>query len=179
MRSRIVSLLSIAALAFACGRREHRAFFDAEPPPPPPSVIAPPLPPGALSVRWGEIRVPAEMRAGSTAVISVSFMNKSSVTWPDNAAANSEKRDGSYAVRLNHSWAARAASLDERKGGGRANLPHSIAAGETATVAMAIRAPDAPGEYQLVIELLQENVQWFPDRFTTPVRVLPAVPIRK
>ncbi len=178
MRNRFIASLIVIATVAACGRREKRAFFDSTPLPAPVRKSVGPLPAAAMSVRWGEIRVPRELAAGRPAFLSVTFTNTGSAPWPDNAAADPDTRDGRYAVRLNHSWVASGEPIDGRTNGGRTNLPHSIAPGESATVELEIRAPDKPGEYQLVIELLQEMVVWFSnqgaDRFIAPVRVVPA-----
>jgi hypothetical protein len=43
----------------------------------------------------------------------------------------------------------------------RADLPRDVAPGESVQIAIACRAPAAPGEYELKCDLVAEGVTWF------------------
>ena len=42
-------------------------------------------------------------------------------------------------------------------------LPGDVAPGESARVEIALRAPDAPGEYLLEFDMVSEHLAWFED----------------
>ena len=181
MRDRIVAVVVAAALCVACGPREDASapVPNAAPVPNPPAA-APPATPGralpstAFRVQWQPPPVPSEVRANSTITLPVTFTNAGNVPWPDNATAD-PKNDGSYAVRVVHWWTPASGPVEPRKDGQRTNLPRPIAPQETITMPLAVQTPAVPGEYRLVIELVQELVHWFADMgavvLTLPIQV--------
>ncbi len=180
MSQRFVVVLVVAALVAGCGRREERASFDAKPVSTSSPGAAPvnrALPPDAAQVKW-ESPGGREIPAGQTVTLPITFTNAGPVSWPDDVTADPQKKDGSYAVRLVHRWVPAGQPLAPRVGGDRTDLPRPVAPGEKMTVLIGVRAPDAPGNYQLVVELVQELVQWFSDvgaeTLTIPIRVVPA-----
>ncbi|HEV3060899.1 MAG TPA: class I SAM-dependent methyltransferase [Vicinamibacterales bacterium] len=54
---------------------------------------------------------------------------------------------------------------------GRTRLPETLRAGESSSVALTIRAPSNPGEYQLEVDVAHEGVLWFQDRGSEVVRL--------
>jgi len=182
MRARFVVAIAVLAACAGCGRRENRAWFDAKPAATASSRAAPataaPLPPQATQVKWAAPDAPREMAADSFVTLPITFTNAGPAPWPDNATADPQKRDGSYAVRLVHRWLPAGAPLTPRVGGERTDLPRPVAPQETMTLPITVRAPSAPGDYQLVVEMIQELVQWFADTdartLTIPIRVVPA-----
>jgi hypothetical protein len=129
-------------------------------------------------VRWGTLAFPPTVDAGTTVPITVSFTNAGDAAWPDKATADPQKKDGSYAVRLTHTWVRADEVRNDHAGAQRTDLPRPLAPGESIDLRVDVRTPAAPGEYRLVIELVQELVRWFADagaeRLTIPVRVVPA-----
>ena len=175
-RGAIVLVLLAGTGAAGCGRREQPAWFDAQPPP---AVVVAAggsaLPASALKVRWGMLSVPRTVGANSVLPVVVSLANAGNVPWPDVAAA-SPLKNGSYAVRLSHEWIPAADPHDDRRAARRHDLPRSVMPGESIDVPLTLHAPAEAGEYTLVIELVQELVQWFADRgadrIILPVRVV-------
>jgi tRNA (mo5U34)-methyltransferase len=49
-------------------------------------------------------------------------------------------------------------------------LPHDVAPGESAEIEIAVRAPDTPGNYLLVFDLVSEHLAWFEDLGSETVR---------
>ena len=173
-------VLLAGAGAGGCGRREKPAWFDARPAPSVVAVVGQALPKTALKIRWGSLSIARTVAADTFLPVVVSFTNAGDVPWPNAGAANPTLRDGSYAVRLSYGWVSGADPHDDRRGARRADLPRSVMPGDSIDVPLTLRTPADPGEYTLVIELVQELVQWFADggadRIMLPVRVVPAGP---
>jgi len=174
-----IGLALIAAAIAGCGRRETPAWFDAERPRPGSLVAAgEPLPPSALKIRWGRSSVSPAVGANTSVAVRVTFTNAGDKPWPDVAAASPRLKDGSYAVRLTHRWIRAGDPLGDRLGAQRSDLPRSVMPGDSIEMPLVVHAPAEAGDYTLVIELVQELVQWFADRgadrLMLPVRVVPA-----
>jgi hypothetical protein len=179
-RKLAVAILLVLCVVSACGRREHRAFFDAvSPKEAPPSPLARPLPESALHVRWAPANIPTQLTAGDPLLVRVTFANTGDTTWPDKTMADPKQSSGRNAVRLSYSIVPAgqpdARSLRSRL---RSDLIRPLAPGESATLEIVVHAPDQPGDYRLSFELLQESVVWFADlgadTLTFAVRVVPA-----
>jgi hypothetical protein len=171
--NRFIAVAAITVMAAGCGRREERAWFDAKQVEAPIGSNAKALPVTALRVRWTPPAAPLEIRADGFVSFPVTFTNIGDTVWPDKATAHPQKRDGSFAVRVAHWWARGGLP---RQGAVRTDLPHSIAPGESITVVLELHAPAQPGDQQLVVELVQELVQWFRDAgaqsLTIPCRIV-------
>ena len=129
-----------------------------------------PLPTGAYRVRWDAHAVPAQLRAGDEADVRVTFTNLGDAVWPDDLSGDPERRDGAYAVRLAYQWAELSADLT-LKPARRVDLPYPLRPNETLTLLVHVKAPDRPGSYQLVFELVQELVAWFDAKGAAPLVV--------
>lgn len=170
-------ILVSAVLVAGCDRREERAIHDA----PTQGTVsaapaAEPLPASALRVKWGAATIPPRVAPGGTTLVSVTFTNIGDKPWPDKDAGDPSKRDGAHAVRLGYAWS-RASEPDSPRDRRpeRADLPHSIKPGESVTLDMSVVAPEAPGDYLLNFDLVQELLFWFSDRgadtLTIPIQV--------
>ena len=53
---------------------------------------------------------------------------------------------------------------------GRASLPHDVEPGAEAQLTLTVTAPQAPGEYVLEIDLVNEGVTWFYQRGSLTLR---------
>ena len=131
-----------------------------------------PMPNSGFKVAFEGHNVPSEMAAGEKISPTIGIKNTSDVTWP----SKPDYKDLN-AVHLSYHW------LD-RKGkvavfdGLRTPLPSDLRPGESVKLNATIQAPDRPGSYTLEITLVQEGVDWFPDRdgdkLTIPVNVVQA-----
>lgn len=128
----------------------------------------PPLPPSACRVRWGSHTMSSAVAAKSNVLVSVTFYNIGDRTWPDMVLGT--PGDRSTSVRLSHDWYPAGSDLSV-KAGIRSNLPHPVRPGQSATVVADLATPSAPGEYRLVFDLLQENVDWFTSKGATQLIV--------
>jgi hypothetical protein len=114
-----------------------------------------PLPDEAYRVSWRVGPHPATLSRGTVTPVTVSFRNLSSCPWP-------------HAVHLGYHWIAEDRRLPTVWDGGRALPERRIEPGETVTLPVQLRAPDVPGRYSLVYDLVFEGVSWFADRGGAP-----------
>ena len=97
------------------------------------------------------LSIPEFTPAGETFTISLAIRNIGSMTW---------KKRGKKAVRVGYHW--RDSNQKEIEAADfRTALPHDVEPGEWAEVEAAVGAPNIPGKYTLVLDLVyQENI-WF------------------
>ena len=135
-------------------------------------VVGPgvPLPDDAFAAEIAIREPPAQMAAGTGAVIRCTVTNRGPVPWP--AAGDAA---GWHQVRVGNQWLApdgRRLVYDD----GRTVLEDDLAPGRRAKVRLAVTAPETPGNYLLAVDVVQEGVGWFADRgstaVTVPVRVV-------
>jgi hypothetical protein len=178
MRRPIILMLLVGSTLAGCGRGEKPPGSDAQPAAAAAVATAKPLPASALQVRWGTLAFPRTVDADTSVPAAVSITNAGNAPWPDKVTANPQLKDGSYAVRVTHAWVPADATQDGRIGAARTDLLRPVMPGESVDVRLNIRTPVKPGEYRLIIELVQELVQWFADRgaerLTFPVHVAAA-----
>lgn len=124
-----------------------------------PNAALPP-PQAKLTLQWVENNVPPSMALGAAVSVHVKVKNTGDWPWPNNAAANPSKPDGTYAVRLGYRWAKADRTLLPENSF-RGNLGASVPPGETASFTLEVTAPKQPGQYQLEIDLVLETVTWF------------------
>jgi uncharacterized protein YcfL len=64
---------------------------------------------------------------------------------------------------------------DEKKSlvheGERIWLPYAIKPGDRIKLDISVTAPDQPGKYTIVIDMIQEGVAWFEDRGSKPCEI--------
>jgi hypothetical protein len=180
---RFLLLLPVLAGAavIGCGRREEPSSFDAQRP----AIVAAaahanPLPASAMQVRWGTVALPKTVEADKDLEIDVKFTNAGDVVWPDKVTGNPSLKDGGYAVRLTHAWVRAEDAEDGRIGAGRTDMPRPLNPGDSMELRVQTHTPVKPGEYRLIMELVQELVVWFADlggaRLTWPIHVVAAAP---
>ncbi|MEW6154011.1 MAG: class I SAM-dependent methyltransferase [Actinomycetota bacterium] len=137
---------------------------------------APPLKPGqtrnADALPYEAFRATIEMlsprrrfRPGARRRISLLVGNASAWAWPVAGTA-----DGRLGVRVANQWRADGGRV-VRRDDGRETLPRDLAPDQTVKVELAVEAPRVPGRYQLVLDLVQEDVAWFSDRGSPPLSV--------
>ena len=118
-----------------------------------------------FGVDWKNVAVRDRVLAGQTFYARVELTNTSDAPWSPGAAAE---------VRLSYHWyadrlPAATGELVEYDGV-RTDLPLPVAPGETVEVLQEIRAPEAPGRYELVLDPVFEQVSWFSRRGVEPYR---------
>ena len=97
--------------------------------------------------------IPTFLCSGDENYIKITLKNSSSVTWPST---------GKFPVRVGYHWFPKGEQPEpEWDDGGRITLPNDVAPGESVTVVVRVKAPEAMGWYILQIEAVQEGVIWF------------------
>lgn len=107
------------------------------------------------------VEVPVSMRPGAAGVVRVWVTNRGVAEWPVGEQ-----------VRLGDHWLEGGAVVV--RDDGRADLPHVVRPGERVELTMSVRAPDAPGRYELELDMMQELVAWW-SQFGSPTARRPVV----
>jgi hypothetical protein len=102
------------------------------------------------------------MAAGDTAVARITITNLGRSPWPDLRSASPAKADGSFAVRLSSRWLYGGRPVSDYAL--RADLPAPLDPFRTVTLRLPLRAPAAPGDYEVQFDLVEELVSWFGSR---------------
>lgn len=98
------------------------------------------------------------MHAGEKRLLGVTLRNTSPDLWPSGG-----RDDGLYQLQVGNQWrSADGTALCEDDA--RSPLPHDLPPGGEAHVFLEITAPDTNGDYELVVDLVQEHVAWFHQR---------------
>jgi len=126
-----------------------------------------------IDAHWAEASLPDESYharielgrapspvAGEVREIDVRVTNLGSSVWPGGSEALPE-------IRLSSRW--EGLTLPEEQL--RSAFPSDVAPGETVLVPMSFRAPENPGSYGLVVDLVHERHRWFGVDVSVPVVV--------
>ncbi|HEX3279817.1 MAG TPA: hypothetical protein VHR36_01185, partial [Pyrinomonadaceae bacterium] len=111
------------------------------------------------------LNAPSVMRAGEKVVIRFRVKNLGYSTWP--AVGNKE---GRYQVNIGNRWLK--TGTNEVNGlDGRTGMPADLQPGGQVELALAVNAPQDPGEFVLEVDMVHEGVTWFYERGATPLRL--------
>jgi len=128
------------------------------------TVNSGPLPDGAYMAQLTPVNPPKTLKAGESAAITVKVKNTGNGTWP--ALGQGPK----YKVDLANHW------LD-KKGAevigddGRQALPRDLKPGEEVEMVLRVKAPKAPGEYDIELDMVHEDVTWFKNHKSPTTKV--------
>jgi SAM-dependent methyltransferase len=117
------------------------------------------LPADSYNAQIDDVDVPARVEVGAPVEVHARVTNASPNVWP---AGNDA------AIALGCHWAQDGKEAPNNVAG-RAFLPHDLAPGEHLAATMQLSAPMVPGEYQLVVDVVQEAVTWFAEQASKPV----------
>jgi hypothetical protein len=170
------------ALAFACalaaagcgGEQPRSSAGTAQPAPTQGTAqtqtqstrITSPLPDNAFKASLTPSEPPSKMRAGEKQVVTVHVKNVSQAAWPADGAP-----DGKFAVTLRDRWLSADGGKVVNDLDGGASLPHDVAPGGEVDMPLRITAPKEKGDYVLEFDMVQEQVNFFRDKGSTPARV--------
>lgn len=101
------------------------------------------------------------MATGLTYMVRPTIVNVGQATWP---------KSGFEPVRIGAHW------LDANGAvvswdASRADLERDVAPRDTIALPLEVTAPDRPGTYTLVVDLVQEGIVWFAERGTLPAKI--------
>lgn len=122
------------------------------------SFVRGPLPPGAFRVRIHADVAGARGATGREIAFKLRVANESRHAWPA-LAGTSARHQITLAGRLR---TARGELVESAEA--RSPLPHDVEAGAAVEMFLRIALPPWPGEYQLELDLVQEDVAWFHER---------------
>ena len=116
-----------------------------------------PIPPEGRRASLEIVSAPASLVAGEVGFVRVRVTNDSTLAWPFGELiklANHWRRDGEIVI------------ADD----GREDLPADVAPARTIELDLRISAPDAPGRYEIEIDIVQEFVAWWAETGNAPAR---------
>jgi hypothetical protein len=117
-----------------------------------------PLPDDAYRVTWKIGAHPIAIPRAGTSQAAVTFRNMSPCSWP-------------HAVHLGYHWSPMSAGLPAIWDGGRELPNRRIEPGQMVTLPVHLKAPEVPGRYSLVYDLVFEQVDFFSTRGGATVAV--------
>jgi SAM-dependent methyltransferase len=115
------------------------------------------LPTDAMRARIELLDVPTPVGVGQTAPVRARVTNVANQTWP-----------AGRLIRLGNHWHSGGGAV--RWNDGRTDLPHDLAPGASVEMELPVVAPDAPGTYDLELDVVQEAVTWWAEVGSEPVR---------
>ena len=107
-----------------------------------------------LDAEYGATTAPATEIPGANVAVEVPLTNDGEFTW---------RADGAHPIRLGYHWfdtSGQPVVWD----GPRQPLPFDVVPGSGTLVAAAVQAPETPGDYLLVWDMVEEGLGWFSDR---------------
>ncbi|HSQ23288.1 MAG TPA: hypothetical protein VLN44_02710, partial [Pyrinomonadaceae bacterium] len=140
---------------------EPFTVYVAEGPPRKPA----PLPVSALRAEIQAISYPQRLSPEQMATIHVSVRNISQVTW-----LAAERTGAQFQLRLGNHWLDGLGNMVTNDDG-RSTLMKDLAPGEETEFDLSVNAPNAPGQYLLEIDMLQEDFSWFGSQGSKTVRL--------
>ena len=127
------------------------------------------LPDTAYRARIDAVDAPSTAEAGHELAVRARVQNRSDTTWPALPDAN-----GRYRINLGNRWLHDNGAVYQRDDG-RAALSRDVRPGESIDVILYVHAPRHDGTYWLELDLVQEDLDWFAARGSTPARVRCAI----
>ncbi|HYW70050.1 MAG TPA: hypothetical protein VE961_03390 [Pyrinomonadaceae bacterium] len=131
-----------------------------------PSALQPHSEPLPAEAFRAEIRpdhpLPA-FRAHEPQQVTVLVRNLSSISWPSVGAD-----DGRYTMTVHSRWLTADGTVVSSSNEGT-RIFYGLDPGDVAGMTLPVTAPDAPGQYRLLIDVVQEGVAWFSDKGSPPL----------
>jgi len=132
--------------------------------PTPSRVMDRPLPESNFKALIDVENAPSLMIAGQTRSITVTVKNLGTSVF-----SSTGDPSGRYAVAVAYRWLSD--TKVEADYGPRTFFPDDLRPNDQITIAMSVKAPKAPGDYVLEVDLVQEMVAWFQDKGSKSARV--------
>lgn len=131
------------------------------------------MPTSPFAARYAVANAPAQLAADQGALLDVTIENSGATSWPHRAP---------NPITLSYRWHDSLGRVVIAEGQHIA-LPHTVAPGERAKLFLPVEPPARPGEYTLLIDLVQEGVAWLSDQgassHTLPIVIVPAMSVSR
>ncbi|HEY0348963.1 MAG TPA: hypothetical protein VGC60_12495 [Pyrinomonadaceae bacterium] len=128
--------------------------------------IASALPSGAFKASLTIGDPPTRMRAGERAVLQVHVKNASDTNWPSLGDTN-----GRFAITLRNRWLNAGTSKVVNDIDGGTSLPRDLAPGAEIVLPLNVTAPAKAGDYDLEVDMVQEQVSFFREKGSQPAKI--------
>jgi len=128
--------------------------------------IASALPNGAFKASLAISDPTTKLRAGERAVLQVHVKNASDTNWPALGEAN-----GRYAITLRNRWLNAGTSKVVNDMDGGTSLSHDLAGGAEIVLPLKVTAPAKAGDYDLEVDMVQEQVSFFREKGSQPAKI--------
>jgi hypothetical protein len=102
------------------------------------------------------------MRTGASSTIGVEISNRSEQAWVGNPF---------HPIYLSYHWLESSGNVSVYEGSRTALPQRGVGPGRSVETEAHIRAPQAPGVYQLVLTIVQEGIAWFESRGFQPAQL--------
>jgi N-acetyl-anhydromuramyl-L-alanine amidase AmpD len=106
--------------------------------------------------QWLDDRFPSRLNAGQIVTVPITVKNNGAIPWTPG---------GDHPFRLGYRYYRnrRILALGEEKDL-RTEVPQTVSAGETVTIAVRVALPDQPGNYTLEMDVVHEGVTWLKEQ---------------
>jgi len=154
---------ALASFALACGGKTPNPVVQTQP-----SKLQTPnepvaLPNNGFKAELTLIEPPAKLRSGQKETIRVKIKNASEVMWWSRGAPTNTRPDNKFYIAAGDRWLKSDGSLLTNMDG-RYGIGKDLKPGEETEIPLLITAPTDPGEYNLEVDLVQEQVTWFSEK---------------
>ena len=127
-----------------------------------------PLPESGYRAALSLPNPPTRLRAGQRETLIVRVLNASDTNWP---ALGEREGDSRFVITLRNRWLNGANNSVANDMDGGHVIPEDVRPGEEVELPITITAPAQPGEYVLEFDMVQEQVTWFRDKGSEPLRL--------
>src|SRR5678815_3556251 len=155
-----VLFLTLTLAVAACDREPHQAPAPTKLEGP---KVAAALPNNGFKAQLSLTAAPTKLRTGERSTVEVHLKNFSDVIWYARGGEINSFPDNRFYLAVGDRWLQSDGKLLTNMDG-RYGLDRDLKPGEETTLPLQVTAPGNPGEYQLEVDLVQEQVSWFSDK---------------
>ena len=127
------------------------------------SKAAAPLPDAGFRAEITLAEPPAKLRVGQLQVINIKVKNTSSVVWWQRGGETNDRNDNKFYIAAGSRWLDKDGKPTSEPEGHN-GIPKDLKPGEEVEMSLQITAPKSPGEWTLVLDMVQEGVAWFGEK---------------
>ena len=129
----------------------------------PPKESPAPLEDAAYKAQLSFVDPPTKLRVGQQVRVQIKIKNDSSVFWWSRGGPVNTRADNKFYIAAGNRWLKPDGSLLTDMDG-RIGIGKDLGPGQETEVSLLVTAPKEPGDYQLEVDLLQEQVSWYHDK---------------
>jgi hypothetical protein len=155
-----VLFLTLTLAVAACDREPHQAPAPTKLEGP---KVAAALPNNGFKAQLSLTAAPTKLRTGERSTVEVHVKNLSDVIWYARGGEINSYPDNRFYLAVGDRWLQSDGKLLTNMDG-RYGLDRDLKPGEETKLPLLVTAPSTPGEYQLEVDLVQEQVSWFSDK---------------